>query len=59
MRRGQGGMPLRLIDKFVICSILPKRHTREITGNCAANFVTKFEGLLYKKKQGLFRKIGA
>ena len=49
-------MSLRLIDKFIICSILPKRHTREISGNCAANFVTKLEGLLYKEKQGLFGK---
>ena len=54
LKWGGWGMSLRLIDKFVICSILSKRHTREISGNCAANFVTKLEGLLYKEKHGLF-----
>lgn len=47
----------RLNDKSVF-SISLKRHTkaREISGNCVADLIAKFEGLLYEEKQRPFRK---
>lgn len=54
-------MCFRLINTFVVFSVPLKRYprAREISGNCVANWITNLEGLLYKEKQGLFKKTGA